>query len=76
MTTKEIQRNGIMVFVPVEASDLIARKIELENMDEDDPQTLSELWRCLGDDYAQIGYLINAEKCAKKALYYRQIGAF
>lgn len=69
--------NGVMVFVPAELHDLTARRLELDMMDDYDPETYPALWETLADDYEAIypgG--INAQKCREKAQYYRAKGAF
>lgn len=69
--TREIKSNGVTTRVPMVARSLIERRQELEEMTDYDPEIYPALWRALGDDYAAIGYSINAERCYARAEYYQ-----
>ncbi len=77
----------IMTLVPTGAEELLDRKYELIAMDDpnaDDTDEakaekadrLAKLWKKLGDDYAGIGYVSNADRCYREAKRYRNLGAF
>lgn len=75
MQTVGLHNNGVFVQVPAPVPGLAVRRAELAKMSEEDPELLSELYRTLGDDYEEIGWLTNAAHCHKKAAYYARMCA-
>lgn len=70
---REIKSNGVTTQVPMAARSLMERRQDLEAMTEYDPDIYPALWRALGDDYAAIGYSMNAERCYARAAHYESL---
>lgn len=67
-----LYQNNIYMSVPDSAPELSARKLELDNLPDPDPETIAEQYALLADEFEDIGYVTVAGACRRRAAYWRK----
>ena len=58
--------------VPDAAPELSARKLELDKLENPDPETIAALYSALADEFEEINYLTVAGSCRRRAEYWKK----
>jgi len=67
MEMVNLSQNGVFVTVPAALSELSLRYRDMLAVDASDKEEAAALWDALADDFEDIGYRHNANRCRRNA---------